>query len=206
MNLIKKGAEADIYTTNWQNTKAILKIRKTKHYRNQVLDSNLRKLRTIKESQTLSEVKSFGIPAPMVYFVNLEKSLIIMQQIPGKTIHDLSNPKIISLSKQMGKLVGLMHKNGIIHGDLTTSNFIYFQKKVFVIDFGLSHKTIKPEDQAVDLRLIKEILNSAHATIMKEAWKNFLEGYKSIVGNSKYLQIKNLVSEIEGRGRYATVV
>jgi len=206
MNIIKKGAEADIYTTKWQNKRAILKIRKTKHYRNQILDSNLRKLRTIKESQTISEVKSFGIPTPLVYFVNLEKTMIIMQQIPGKPIHDLSNPKIISLSKQMGKLVGLMHKNGIIHGDLTTSNFIYFQKKVYVIDFGLSHKTTKPEDQAVDLRLIKEILNSAHATIMKETWKNFLAGYKSIVGNSKYLQIKNLVSEIEGRGRYATVV
>ena len=206
MNLIKKGAEADIYSTKWHNSKAILKIRKPKHYRNQILDSNLRKQRTIKESQTLSIVKSFGIPAPLVYFVNLEKTSIIMQQIPGKPIHDLSNPKIISLSTQMGKLVGLIHKNGIIHGDLTTSNFIYFQNKVFVIDFGLSHRTIKPEDQAVDLRLIKEILNSAHAAIMKQTWKNFLTGYKSVVGNSKYLQIKNLVSEIESRGRYATVV
>lgn len=206
MNLIKKGAEADIYTTQWLNSKAILKIRKSKLYRNQILDFNLRKQRTIKESQTISEVKSFGIPTPLVYFVNLEKTSIIMQQIPGKPIHDLSNSKIILLSKQMGKLVGLMHKNGIIHGDLTTSNFIYFQKKIYVIDFGLSHKTTKPEDQAVDLRLIKEILNSAHAAIMKKTWKNFLVGYRLVVGTPKYLQIKNLVSEIESRGRYATVI
>ena len=53
-----------------------------------------------------------------------------------------------------------------MHGDLTTSNFILFRHTVFVIDFGLSHNTIKPEDHAVDLRLIKEILNSAHAKIM----------------------------------------
>ena len=129
-----------------------------------------------------------------------------MQQIPGKPIHDLPNSKIISLSKQMGNLVGLMHKNGIMHGDLTTSNFIFFKNKIFVIDFGLSLKTIKPEDHAVDLRLIKEILNSAHATIMKQAWKNFLVGYKSEVGTSKFLKIKNLVGIIESRGRYATVV
>ncbi|HUU48080.1 MAG TPA: KEOPS complex kinase/ATPase Bud32 [Nitrosopumilaceae archaeon] len=206
MNLIKKGAEADIYITKWKNSRAILKIRKAKHYRNQILDSNLRKQRTIKESQTISEVKSFGIPTPLVFFVNLEKKSIIMQQIPGKPIHDLSNPKIISLSKQMGKLVGLMHKNGIMHGDLTTSNFIFFQNKVFVVDFGLSIKTIKPEDHAVDLRLIKEILNSAHAIIMKQSWKNFLIGYKLVVGTAKYLQIKKLVSEIESRGRYATVI
>ncbi len=206
MKLIKKGAEADIYITKWHNSNAILKIRKTKNYRNPILDANLRKKRTIKESQTISEVKSYGIPAPLVYFVNLEKSSIIMQQIPGKPIHDLSNPKIISLSKQMGNLVGLMHKHGIMHGDLTTSNFIFFKNKIYVIDFGLSQKTIKPEDHAVDLRLIKEILNSAHATIMKQAWKNFLYGYKSVVGTSKYQKITNLVLVIESRGRYATVV
>ena len=206
MQLITKGAEADIYITKWNDYKAILKIRKTKNYRNPILDSNLRKQRTIKESQTISKVKLYGIPTPLVYFVNLKKSFIIMQHIPGKPIHDLSDSKIVFLSKQMGNLVGLMHKNGIMHGDLTTSNFILFKNKVYVIDFGLSQKTTKPEDHAVDLRLIKEILNSAHATIMKQAWKNFLVGYKSVVGTSKFLRITNLVSEIESRGRYATVV
>ena len=206
MQLITKGAEADIYITKWNDSKAILKIRKTKNYRNPILDANLRKQRTIKESQTISKVKLYGIPAPLVYFVNLKKSFIIMQHIPGKSIHDLSDSKIVFLSKQMGNLVGLMHKNGIMHGDLTTSNFILFKNKVYVIDFGLSQKTTKPEDHAVDLRLIKEILNSAHAMIMKQAWKNFLVGYKSVVGTSKFLRITNLVSEIESRGRYATVV
>jgi TP53 regulating kinase-like protein len=154
MKLIKKGAEADIYVTEWKNSDAILKIRKSKNYRNPILDKNLRKQRTIKESQTIMEVKSFGIPAPLVYFVNLEKSSIMMQRIPGKPIHDLPDSKVIALAKQMGNLVGMLHENGIMHGDLTTSNFIFFQNKVYVIDFGLSQKTIKPEDHAVDLRLI----------------------------------------------------
>ena len=206
MKLIKKGAEADIYQIRWQNSKAIMKIRKTKNYRNSLLDSKIRKQRTIKESQMLSQVKSFGIPTPLVYFVNLEKALIVMQEIPGKPVHDLPESKIIVLSKEIGKLVGMMHKNGIMHGDLTTSNFILFQNTVFVIDFGLSQNTIKPEDHAVDLRLIKEILNSAHAKIMKSAWKNFLIGYKSIVGNANCVKITKLVSDIESRGRYATVV
>ena len=206
MKLIKKGAEADIYQTKWQNSKAILKIRKTKNYRNPSLDSKIRKQRTIKESQILSQVKLFGIPTPLVYFVNLDKALIIMQEIPGKPVHDLSESKIVELSKEIGKLVGMLHKNGIMHGDLTTSNFILFQNAVFVIDFGLSQNTIKPEDHAVDLRLIKEILNSAHAKIMESAWKNFLLGYKSIVGSANYVKITKLVSDIESRGRYATVV
>jgi TP53 regulating kinase-like protein len=129
-----------------------------------------------------------------------------MQEIPGKPIHDLSPSKIIVLSKQIGKLVGMMHKNGIMHGDLTTSNFILFQNIVYVIDFGLSQNTIKSEDHAVDLRLIKEILNSAHAQIMDSAWKNFLLGYKSIVGRTFFTKITKLVLDIESRGRYAQVV
>ena len=206
MKLIKRGAEADIYLTKWNNSDAILKIRKSKNYRNSTLDNNIRRQRTIKESQTLSEIKSFGIPAPLVYFVNLTNSSIIMQHLSGIPVHDLPDKKIISLSKKMGSLVGTMHKNGLMHGDLTTSNFIFFQKKLYLIDFGLSQNTIKPEDHAVDLRLIKEILNSAHANIMQKAWKNFLSGYKSAVGNSRHLKILNLVADIESRGRYATVV
>ncbi len=206
MKLIKKGAEADIYQTQWQDDKAIEKIRKIKSYRNSSLDSKIRKQRTIKESQILAHVKSFGVPSPLVYFVNLKKASIIMQEIPGKPIHDLPESQIIELSKEIGKLVGLLHKNGVMHGDLTTSNFILFKKIVYVIDFGLSQNTIKPEDHAVDLRLIKEILNSAHAKIMKTSWKNFQSGYKSVVGNAYYVKIINLVAEIESRGRYATVV
>jgi TP53 regulating kinase-like protein len=206
MKLFKKGAEADLYKTTWQNSKAILKIRKTKNYRNPLLDSRIRKQRTIKESQMISFVKSFGIPTPLIYFVNLKATSIMMQEIPGKPVHDLSESKIVELSKEIGKLVGKLHKNGVMHGDLTTSNFILFQNTLFVIDFGLSQNTIKSEDHAVDLRLIKEILNSAHAKIMLSSWKNFLCGYKSVVGNSYYTKITKLVSDIESRGRYAEVV
>ena len=206
MKLFKKGAEADLYKTTWQNSKAILKIRKTKNYRNPSLDSRIRKQRTIKESQMISFVKSFGIPTPLIYFVNLKTTSIVMQEIPGIPVHDLPESKIIELSKEIGKLVGILHKNGVMHGDLTTSNFILFKNTVFVIDFGLSQNTIKPEDHAVDLRLIKEILNSAHAKIMLSSWKNFLSGYKSIVGHAYYAKITKLVLEIESRGRYAQVV
>ena len=206
MKLFKKGAEADLYKTEWQNSKAILKIRKTKTYRNPSLDSKIRKQRTIKESQMISFVKSLGVPTPLIHFVNLKTSSITMQEIPGNTVHDLPESRIVELSAEIGRLVGILHKNGVMHGDLTTSNFILFKKTVFVIDFGLSQNTIKPEDHAVDLRLIKEILNSAHAKIMVLSWKNFLHGYKNVVGNSYYSKITKLVIDIESRGRYAEVV
>jgi TP53 regulating kinase-like protein len=78
--------------------------------------------------------------------------------------------------------------------------------KVFVIDFGLAQRTDKVEDHAIDLRLFKEILNSAHADIMEKSWASFLNGYKSVVGESRQKRVLTQVSVIESRGRYANVV
>ena len=206
MKLIKKGAEGDLFLTKWNDQKAVLKARKQKNYRNLALDHRIRKQRTIRESEIISEVKSFGVSSPLVFFVDTKKCTILMQYVSGTLVNELSKPKLISVCKKIGKIVGLMHKNGIMHGDLTTSNFILSNGKIFVIDFGLAIRTTKPEDHAVDLRLFKEILNSAHASEMKKAWANFLDGYRSVVGSSKYNKVSNLVSIIESRGRYATVV
>ena len=206
MKLIKKGAEGDLYLIRWNKQKAILKVRKKKDYRNLSLDHRIRKQRTIRESEIISEVKSFGVCTPLIYLVDTKKCAIIMQHIAGTLVHDLSNSQLIKYCKEIGHIVGVMHKNGVMHGDLTTSNFILSNHQIFVIDFGLAIKTRKPEDHAVDLRLLKEILNSAHASIMQKAWSSFLRGYKTTVGNARFSKVTNLVSVIESRGRYATVV
>ncbi len=206
MKLIKKGAEGDLYLTEWNKQKAILKTRKKKKYRNSQLDQRIRKQRTIRESEIISQVKSFGISTPLIYFVDTKNCSIFMQYINGTLVHDLPKSKLILICKKIGQMVGIMHKNGVMHGDLTTSNFIVSHGKIFVIDFGLSIRTKKPDDHAVDLRLFKEILNSAHAPLMEKAWRNLLVGYKAIVGSSRFNEVTNLVSVIESRGRYATVV
>lgn len=206
LKLLKKGAEGDIFLTSWNKKKAILKARKKKDYRNSSLDERIRKQRTIRECEIISEVKSFGISTPLIYNMNTKNCSIIMQYIEGTLVNDLSESKLIKTCFKIGKIVGTMHKNGIMHGDLTTSNFIESNGKIFVLDFGLSNRTKKPEDHAVDLRLLKEILNSAHAKIMNKAWSNFLKGYKSTIGSSHFIQVTNLVKLIESRGRYANVV
>ena len=206
MKLIRKGAEGDLFSTTWNGQGAILKSRKKKDYRNSSLDYRLRKQRTIRESQIISEVKEFGIHVPLIHFVDIKNCDIIMQKIDGVLARDLSNAKLVNSCKKIGRLVGIMHKNGITHGDLTTSNFIISKENIFVIDFGLANRTLKPDDHAVDLRLFKEILNSAHANIFESAWSNFLSGYKSSVGKERFAKITNKVMIIESRGRYARVV
>lgn len=206
MKLLKKGAEGDIFLTKYENALAILKTRKKKQYRNQILDDKIRKSRTIRESTILSEVKEFGVKTPLVYQVNHNNCTILMQKISGNVVRDLAGNELVLACREIGKITGTLHKNGIMHGDLTTSNFILSNGKIYTIDFGLSQRTIRIEDHAVDLRLFKEILNSAHVDMMKKLWSSFLQGYKMAVGYSRYNQILNHVLVIEGRGRYAQVV
>ena len=206
MNLVKKGAEADIYVTTWNGLDSILKIRKKKDYRVHSLDMRIRTLRTIREAKMISETKSFGITTPLVYFVDEKKCEIYLQFIKGKLVRDLPLNKIIKACEEIGEIVGTLHKNGIMHGDLTTSNFILSNQGLVILDFGLSQKTDKVDDHAIDLRLFKEVLNSAHAQIVEDAWISFVRGYGKILGVMMTEKVLSHVSVIEKRGRYANVV
>ena len=206
LKLVKRGAEADIYLTTWNGRKSILKIRKRKDYRNELLDNRIRTLRTIREAKMISEVKSFGVSTPLVYFVDQKKCEIFLQFVPGKLARDLPNGTIIKICKEIGRIVGTLHKNGIMHGDLTTSNFILARERLVIMDFGLAQKTEKVEDHAIDLRLFKEVLNSAHVNIVSKSWESFLLGYQKIVGRTRMERVISQVSVIEKSGRYANVV
>lgn len=203
---MKRGAEADIYLTTWNGKKSILKIRKRKDYRNELLDNRIRTLRTIREAKMISEVKSFGVSTPLVYFVDQKKCEILLQFVPGKLVRDLPKAMLIKTCKEIGRIVGTLHKNGIMHGDLTTSNFILTRERLVIMDFGLAQKTEKVEDHAIDLRLFKEVLNSAHVDIVGKSWESFLRGYEKIVGRTRMERVISQVSVIEKRGRYANVV
>jgi TP53 regulating kinase-like protein len=206
LKLVKKGAEADIYVTIWNGLDSILKIRKKKDYRVHSLDMRIRTLRTIREAKMISEAKSFGITTPLVYFVDEKKCEIYLQLIKGKLVRDLSLNKIIKICTEIGKIVGTLHKSGVMHGDLTTSNFILSDQGLVILDFGLSQKTDKVDDYAIDLRLFKEVLNSAHAQIVEDAWLSFVLGYRKILGTMLTEKVLSHVSVIEKRGRYANVI
>ena len=143
MKILKKGAEADVYLSSWDGKKSVLKIRKEKKYRNPRLDERIRKQRTIREAQLISDVKSFGISTPLIHFVDYKKFSIYMQYVNGKLIRDMDDKSIPKVCLQIGKIVGNLHKNGIMHGDLTTSNFILTRKNLFLIDFGFEMLSVR---------------------------------------------------------------
>jgi len=199
--LVKRGAEADIYVVEWGGKKAISKVREPKSYRHQELDTVIRKRRTVHEANFMSAAKATGVATPYVYFVDPAKAEIIMELVQGENVRDSMNP---DLCYEMGRYAAFLHAKGIIHGDLTTSNFI-MNKKLVLLDFGLSYYSVRNEDVATDIRLIKEVFTSAHIAIRK-AFPFFVEGYSSVVGKRRMELILENVREIEQRGRYARVI
>lgn len=55
-----------------------------------------------------------------------------------------------------------LHYSGVIHGDLTTSNMIYKDDQIYLIDFGLSYVKTSIEDRAVDLYVLERAFISTH--------------------------------------------
>lgn len=198
MRLLSKGAESNIYLTKWYNKKAISKIRIPKIYRQRMLDEDLRKRRTINESKMITLAKEFGLRTPYIYFVDPLRAEIVMEFISG-----IKASKILtsSICFDIGKFVSTLHSFNIIHGDVTPSNFIV-HRKITMIDMGLSFYSTRKEDKAMDIRLFKEILNSAYHSSYFEFFETFLDGYRSI--NTKELEkILTRVDEIDTRKRYA---
>jgi TP53 regulating kinase-like protein len=203
--MIARGAEADLILTTWNGRQAIIKIRKEKKYRHPELDQKLRKIRTTREADIINRAKHAGISTPLIYQVNLKKSSIIMEYIVGKKVRDiiekLSDDKKKTLFTKIGYQSGILHKTGIIHGDLTTSNIIKQKDRIVFIDFGLAENSFELEKRGVDLNLMKRMLSSTHFNhqiILLEAFK---VGYRNAMFEEAEHVLQRML-EVAERGRY----
>lgn len=207
--LIRKGAEASIYLSRWFELPAVRKERLPKHYRQKALDQAIRTQRTLREASLIVKARQAGVPTPLIYFVDPKKGEIIMQYLEGKRLREIflnSNTNLKkSLAREAGRMVARLHRAGIVHGDLTTSNFIFCDEKSYLIDFGLASQSNKFEDMGVDLHLIKEVLNSAHYEDFQVLFLQIVDGYEEIAGKKTAKKVLEVVAEIERRGRYARV-
>jgi len=213
MVLIKKGAEANLYLEDFKRVlhpgldeKVIVKHRISKRYRVPELDRKLRESRTALEAKLLSDAKKAGVPTPVVYEIDREQTRIIMEFIEGKQVKQvlekLKPAERRKLCRTIGELVGRLHRAGIVHGDLTTSNMILAPNgRVYLVDFGLGEYTSSLEARGVDLHLLKRALQSVHFRITEEAYQQVLAGYKRVLGKEAERVIQR-VEEIERRGRY----
>ena len=205
--LIKKGAEASLYLADWYYRKVIMKKRLPKKYRLSELDEQIKNYRTIHEPQLIHEAKKAGVPTPTTFLVDLKSATIIMEFIEGKQIKQLfseiSGTERQQLCFKIGELIGRLHKYGIIHGDLTTSNMILNPEgRIFFVDFGLGEKSKELEARGVDLHLMKGALQSTHFGFADECFNAVIEAYSRVLGSRIAKNVLDKIEEIEKRGRY----
>jgi Kae1-associated kinase Bud32 len=201
--IIRRGAEAEIHLLTWLGRKAIAKHRVPKGYRIRSLDDTLRTTRTKKEAKLISEARRIGISTPIIYDINLNEHKIIMEYIHGPRLKDLISELDMGERKgifqELGRAIGRLHNNDIIHGDLTTSNLLMRDKKLYFIDFSLGDNSEDIESKGVDLHLLMEAFESTHPEYMDE-FEYILQGYKEEYSYAQAVIKK--IDEIIKRGRY----
>lgn len=195
MEKIGEGAEAIIFRERAIVTKERIK----KGYRLPEIDDRLRKLRTRKEARILEKVEKYGF-APRMLKLDEEKRSIQMDYIDGKKLRDaLDKKNLKELCGEIGMRVAQLHNLNIIHSDLTTSNMILHEGKVYFIDFGLSFESAKVEDKAVDLHLLRQALESKHHELWEMAFEAVLKAY---MANAKQgAEVIKRLESVENRGR-----
>jgi TP53 regulating kinase-like protein len=204
--LIYKGAEAEIYLENWHGQIVIRKSRVVKPYRIAELDEAIRRSRTSHEAAMMQEVRKLGVPVPIIQHIDQNNWTLIMEYIRGPTLkeelHRLPMQERKSRCNALGEMLGLMHQGGIVHGDLTISNVLSEDGKLFMIDFGLGGFSSEVEDKGVDLVLLNRAIKSTHYASHIPLFEAFLEGYCRVVGKRRGVETLGKMREIERRGRY----
>lgn len=192
------------------DTKVIKKTRFAKQYRHQELDRKLTRQRTIGEARALHRAKLKGLPVPSLLWVSADTGVIVMSYLRGAvTVKEALWGGVVSeewLAGEIGRVCALLHVNDLVHGDLTTSNFLYTQSPdtVHLIDFGLATMSNSVEDKAVDLYVLERAIQSTHSVQHPTFFMLCLSAYErhlSAADQKLWINVKKRFEEVRARGR-----
>jgi TP53 regulating kinase and related kinases len=210
--LISQGAEARIYVTGYCGRMAVVKERFKKTYRLPELDQKLTVKRMKQEVRSYAKARIAGVSVPTLYLSDLVNGRLYMEYIDGGTVKDWlrenradDEAEALRLAYAMGESVAKLHDKKIVHGDLTTSNFMLraHGRALVMIDFGLANTKADMEEKAVDLYLMEKAMHSSHndaAPLVSE----FLRAYKA--KSSKSDAILHRLHGVRQRGRKRDMV
>jgi TP53 regulating kinase-like protein len=236
--LITQGAEALLFKTTYllPSLPSALKYRPPKPYRHPILDARLTRHRILSEARVLVKCRREGVPVPGVYALDEAKGWLMIEWIEGEVIRIRLNEwlrrrkesgvaegqddtQLVGLMRRVGSAVGRLHKVGIVHGDLTTSNLMLrpgaavvqggvngelavdgegLEGDVVLIDFGLASQSEVAEDRAVDLYVLERAFGSTHPraeSLLGELLKAYGQSFKGAN------QVLKKLEEVRMRGR-----
>jgi TP53 regulating kinase-like protein len=201
------GAESNLYLVTYLGKKAVLKKRLVKPYMHHELSQRILRSRSVWEARIMYEANLVGVNSPFPLKVDAEKGEIVMSYVPGilyKTYLDRKglDEKSRQMARDLAYMVARLHNHDIIHGDLTTSNVIYSasRKKVYIIDYGLSFKSNRAEDKAMDIRVLERSVESTHPLLSQKLFSLFHQIYFNNVRDAELVRRRLL--DIRTRGRY----
>lgn len=201
--MMKRGAEAELHRTEFLGRPAVAKTRTPKSYRLPELDDGLRRSRVRTEARLMAEARAAGVSVPILYDIDVAGATIVMEFVEGPTakeVLDRGGDRAMEVAREIGRIVGRLHRAGIVHGDLTTSNMIDRDGRIVMIDFSLGARDSGREARGVDLHLLRETLVSTHAR-SSAYYREVLRGYREVRGPDAE-EVIATVKEIEARGRY----
>lgn len=206
--LLFQGAESRIYEGQYNSKLAILKERFIKKYRHPLLDKKLTKERIKSEIKAYTKIaenyKDLSEKMSIILY-NDDKNIIFTKITDSLTLNqyitncetEKKTERIEKILIKLANLIAKIHRIDLIHGDLTTSNFLVnTDTEILVpIDFGLSYSSKKDEDRAVDLYVLERAVQSTHPGVNFEI---FLKQYEKEMGNDK---INKKLDQVRMRGR-----
>lgn len=216
--LLRQGAEARLLVGSFLGQSAIIKERFSKKYRHPILDEKLTKERLKAEARSLLRCKLIGIRTPTIYLTDIDNGLLVLEYLTDAVTcrdfirqswdmreSDDIKQEFSNLAKEIGKSVSILHKNNIIHGDLTTSNILVESRtplKLCFIDFGLGFTESSAEAKGVDLYVLERALISTHPN-SEWLFELMLSSYQSEMKDRKkeIQEILRKFEEIRMRGR-----
>lgn len=186
----ERGAEAAVDLSGAD----AIKTRLPKGYRRPELDALLITERTRAEVRCIAAARRGGVSVPIIRDVT--EHAIVMEKLSGDVLKYVITSEY---AREAGVSVGKLHNTGIVHGDLTTSNMIRQNERVYLLDFGLAQMTGGIEPRGVDLHVLFQTLESTTGApeLLKEA---FCEGYRRTFAEADEIIARE--KEIELRGKY----
>src|SRR5438445_13475007 len=142
--------------------------------------------------------------------MDIDNNAIIMTHVDGtvarERLYEMGISEARKFCRSLGEQIGLLHTGGIVHGDLTTSNVIVSPSGApFIVDFGMSHRSVEPEDRGVDLHLLQRSIVASHSQDSSSMMNATIRGYERTAGKKIATSTWRKAREIARRGRYFAI-
>ncbi|XP_057732726.1 uncharacterized protein LOC130948032 [Arachis stenosperma] len=212
--LLKQGAEARVFESNFVGRRSVIKERFSKKYRHPTLDTKLTLRRLNAEARCMTKASKLGVCTPALYAVDTVLNTLTFEYVEGPSLKEVLlefglkgvvEERLDDIASQVGDAIGKLHDGGLIHGDLTTSNMLLKSgtNQLVLIDFGLSFTSTLPEDKAVDLYVLERALLSMHSSC-GNVMDRILAAYRK--SSKQWSSTLNKLAQVRQRGRKRTMV